>query len=180
MNPDNSPVYKTATSSDTVTFTTNFATKSVLAIKQTSFSDTLKLDISQDNRDNIVNGKGVSATIDIQNAIPLNSWIKVTLEDSLYKPLFVISKSTSGADSINFPGASVDANGNVLNPALSSTTISLDSNQIKLLAQKAYIVKLSVTVETTGSNNAPVIVRAKDWIKLNAYGKVTYRIKKGD
>jgi hypothetical protein len=48
MNPDNSQAYKTATSSDSVTFTTNFSTTSALAVKQTSFADTLKLDIKPD------------------------------------------------------------------------------------------------------------------------------------
>lgn len=180
MNPDNNPTYKTATSSDTVKFTTNFATKSVLAIQQTSYSDTLKLDISQDSRDQIAKGKGVSASVDIQNAIPLNSWIKVTLVDQFYHKLFVLSKTATGRDSINFPGASVDANGNVTNPASSTTTIVLDSTQIRLLSNNAQYAIISVSVSTTGTNNSPVIVRAKDWIKLNSYGRITYRINNGD
>jgi hypothetical protein len=180
MNPDNSQEFKTATSKDTINFTTNFSTKSVLAVKQTSFSDTLALNISQDNRDKIVKGKGVSATVDIQNAIPLNSWIRVTLADSSYHTLFVISKSASGADSISFPGATVDGNGNVVTLGANSTTISLDSAQIKQLAQKAYYAIISVTVITTGNNNTPITVKAKDWIKLNVYGSVTYRINEKD
>ena len=180
MNPDSSQEFKTATSTDTVNFTTNFSTKSVLAVKQTSFSDTLALNISQDNRDKIVKGKGVSATVDIQNAIPLNSWIRVTLADSSYHTLFVISKSASGADSISFPGATVDGNGNVVTLGANSTTISLDSAQIKQLAQKAYYAIISVTVITTGNNNTPITVKAKDWIKLNVYGSVTYRINEKD
>ena len=180
MNPDNSTEYRTATSSDSVTFTTNFSTKSVMAVQQTSYSDTLTLSITQDDRDQIAKGKGVSATIDIQNAIPLNSWIKVTMADSTYHPLFVISKSASGADSINFPGATVDGNGNVINLGINSTTVSLDSAQIRLLGQKAFYAIVSVTVNTTGNNNTPVTVKAKDWIKLNVYGKVTYRINEKD
>lgn len=180
MNPDNSQEYRTATSSDTVIFTTNFSTKSVLAVQQTSFSDTIALNISSDNRDKIVKGKGVSATIDIQNAIPLNSWIRVTLADSLHHPLFVVSKSATGADSISFPGATVDGNGNAVTLGANSTTISLDSAQIKQLAQKAYYAIISVTVITTGNNNTPVTVKAKDWIKLNVYGSVTYRINEKD
>jgi hypothetical protein len=180
MNPDNSSDFRTATSSDTVIFTTNFSTKSLLAISQTSFSDTLALDISQDVRDQITKGRAVGATVNVQNAIPLTSWVKITLTDEHYNKLFVITKSTTGADSINFTGASVDANGNVTTPGSSLTTIALDSTQIKLLAQSAHFAIVSVTVSTTGANNAPVLVRAKDWIKLNAYGHVTYRIKEGN
>jgi len=178
MNPDNSLAYRTANSSDMVSFTTSFSTKSLLAIQQTSFVDTLKLDISQDARDQIVKGQGVTAIADIQNAIALNSWVKVTLTDANYKPLFVVTRDTiAHADSISFTGAAVDNNGNVTTPALSNTIISLDSTQIRLLAQSAHYAFVSVTVSTSGANNAPVLVRAKDWIKLNVYGSVNYRIK---
>jgi hypothetical protein len=178
MNPDNSKIYHTATSTDIVKFTSNFSTKSFLAIKQTSFLDTLALDMSQDNRDQIAKGQGVTAISNIQNAIALSSWVKVTLTDQYYHPLFVVTRDTiAHADSISLAGAAVDINGNVTNPGASTTTISLDSTQIKLLAQSAHFALVSVTVSTTGANNAPVLIRAKDWIKLNVYGSVNYRIK---
>ena len=177
MNPDNSLSSHTATSTDTVYFTTNFTSKSLLAILKNSFSDTLALDMDQNARDQIKKGQGVSATVQIQNAIALNSWVKVTLTDEHYNKLFVITKSTTGADSISFHGASVDANGNVTTPGFDTTTIALDSTQIKLLAERAHFAIISCTVATTGANNAAVYVRPTDWIKLYVYGHVSYRVK---
>ena len=178
MNPDNSKEYRTATNADTVFFKTNFSTKSLLAVQQTSFVDTLKLDISQDERDQILKGQGVSATANIQNAIPLTAWVKVTLTDEHYQPLFVVTKdAVTHADSIKFLGATVDAAGNVLHADTSNAIVTLDSTQITKLANFAHYAFVSVTVSTSGTNNAPVLVRAKDWIKLNVFGRVTYRIK---
>ena len=182
MNPDDSQEERTANSTDTVFFTSNFSTKSYLAIKQTSFLDTLKLDISQDVRDQILKGQGVAATANIQNGIPLTAWVKVTLTDQNYKPLFVVTRDTiNHADSINFIGAAVDTNTNDVNtPRSSMTTINLDSAQINQLAQYAHYALVSVTVNTSGKDdNTPVYIKSKDLITLNVFGHVSYRIKGG-
>jgi len=183
MNPENNKSYKTVRSDDTISFTAKFVSKSVLKINQITFTDTTNIDISQDKRDQILNGKGAQLTVDITNAIPLNSWIKVTLTDKDYHPLlvrgnaFIITKNNNGTDSVSIPGSRTDINGNYINSSASSFTITLDSLQIKQFSQNAQHAIITVTVETSNSNY-PVIVNAADWIKLNIFGKITYTVKK--
>ena len=181
MNPDNNTAYKTVSLKDSISFTTRFTSESILSIAQTTFTDTVDIDIDQDNRDQIVNGKGAQLNVDIQNAIPLNSWIKVTLTDKDYHPLlingskFILTKN-NGVDSVNIAGAQTDANGNFLTSLPSKTSITLDSLQIKQFAQNAYHAVISVSVETS-NHSLPVTVHSTDWIKLNIYGRVSYTIK---
>ena len=182
MNPDNDPSYKNVRFDDTISFTTRFTSKSILSLKQATFTDTINIDIDKDKRDQILNGKGALLTIDIQNAIPLNSWIKVILTDNDYHPLiingapFVITKNNNGTDSVSIAGSQTDGNGNYVSSSASNTTITLDSVQIRQFSQNAYHAIISVTAETSHNNNVPVIVHSSDWIKLNVFGKVTYRI----
>ena len=186
MNPDDDQAYKTVRFDDTISFVTRFTSQSVLSIKQATFTDTVNINIDQDKRDQILNGKGAQLTVDIQNAIPLNSWIKVILTDNDYHPLlingsaFVITKNTNGTDSVNIAGSQTDANGNYLNYSPSTTSITLDSIQIRQFSQNAHHAIVSITVETSHDNNVPVIVHATDWIKLNVFGRVTYRVKKNN
>jgi FtsP/CotA-like multicopper oxidase with cupredoxin domain len=186
MNPDNNTAYKTVRIDDTISFVAKFTSKSVLSIKQTTFTDTVNINIDQDKRNQIINGKGAQLTVDIQNAIPLNSWVKVILTDNAYHPLlingaaFAVTKNNNGTDSVSIAGAQTDGNGNYLNYSASNTTITLDSVQIRQFAQNAQHAIVSITVETSHSNNVPVIVHANDWIKLNVFGRVTYRVKKNN
>jgi hypothetical protein len=182
MNPDNITNYKTVRIDDSISFTTSFTSKSILTIKKTTFTDTIDIDVSKDDRDQIVNGKGAQLSVDLKNAIPLNTWIKVTITDNNYHPLqfngsnFVITKNSNGTDSVNIAGSLTNLNGTFLSASTSKTSIELDSLQIKLFAQNAYHAIVSVTVETS-NNNLPVIVHATDWINLNVYGRVTYTVK---
>ena len=186
MNPDNNQAYKSVRSDDSISFMTKFTSVSVLHIKQTTFTDTVNVDIKQEDRDQILKGKGAQLTVDIQNAIPLNSWIKVILTDINYNPIlingvpFVITKNNNGTDSVSIAGSQTDINGNYLSSSVSTTTLTLDSTQIRQFSQNAHHAIISVTVETSHSNNVPVVVHASDWIKLNVFGRVTYRIQKNN
>ncbi len=179
MNPGNDPTYRDASNSDFVTFTTNFNTQSNIALSATSFTDTLSFDISQDSRDQISKGQGVTASVDIQNDIPLNANIQVAITDQFYHTLFTIRDTTSTGSVISLKGAN-PINDKVNTPATSLTTVKLDSSQIKLMANNAYFAIINVTVNTSnvnGVSNLPVFLRPTDWIKLNVFGSVNYRIK---
>ncbi|MDR3609673.1 MAG: hypothetical protein P4L27_03855 [Ignavibacteriaceae bacterium] len=182
MNYDNSTAYKTVRMDDSISFTTRFTSQSILSIAQTTFTDTVNIDIDHDKRDQIQNGKGAQLNVDFQNAIPLNSWVKVTLTDINYHPLlingskFIITKNSNGTDSVNIPGSQTDVNGIFVNTSSAKTSITLDSLQIRQFSQNAYHAIISVTVETS-HQSVPVVVHATDWIKLNIYGRVTYTVK---
>jgi hypothetical protein len=186
MNPDNDKAYKTVRSDDSISFMTKFTSKSILNIKQATFTDTVNIEIKQGDRDQILKGKGAQLTVNIENAIPLNSWIKVILTDINYHPIlingtpFVITKNNNGTDSVSIAGSQTDINGNFLSSSPSTTTLTLDSVQIRQFAQNAQHAIVSVTVETSHINNIPVVVRASDWIKLNVFGRVTYRIQENN
>ena len=182
MNPDNDLSYKTVRDDDSISFTARFTSKSVLKINRVTFSDTVDIEIDQDKRDQILNGKGAQLTVNIQNAIPLNTWIKVTLTDKDYHPIlingspFIITRKSVGIDSISIPGSQTDNNGNYISSSPSTSTITLDSVQIRHFAQDAKHAIISVSVETSNSSSS-VIVHAADWINLNIFGRISYTIK---
>lgn len=180
MNPDDSTNYKTAMSSDAVKFVANFVAKNILAIKECTTVDTLDLDIESNDRSSIEDGQHAELHLNITNNIPLDVWIKITLADENKNPLFVAtSTSGNGKDTILIRAANIDNLGNVISAGATDIKITLNSDQISKFS-KAHYTFLSVTVQTAGYNdNNPFKfpIKASDWIKVQTYGQITFRVK---
>ena len=189
MNPDDDQNYKTVTENDSIKIESQLTTRGIdlnsnpqISIKKSTLKDTVEMNIDQSNRDALEKGRDANINIQVKNAIPLTSWVKIILADSNYNPLCSITNGNDGADSLMFSGAQVNTtNGEVTAASQSIQTISLDSTQIKGLAN-AYYAIVSVSVETSSYNEtspARVLLKASDWVEIRATGSVKYNINPG-
>ena len=177
MNPN----YKTgkATAQDSVKFSTYFSTKSYLSLKTLTITDTTNINsISADERNDIRNAKSVNLTISSENGIPLTSYLRVTMADKNYHPLFTIKNNTDGSDSIYFPGAPIDQNGTAYKTSSTAAIVQLDSANINNFADAYYaIFNVSVNTKNAFQNPPPVVaIRPTDKIKIIVTGQVKYMI----
>lgn len=180
VNPDNKHDIRSLTDEDSIRFSFNFSTRSVFAMRQTHFIDTLDLNMSQDDRDNLQDGISANLNFYIENAIPIDAYIKLTVTDEFFNPLFVITRNQNGTDSMQILGGEVDNyTGAVISPSVTNNSIELSSEQIGKLAL-AYHVILSSTVNTKNAANLPeppsVQFKSSDWIKIKSFGKIKYHV----
>lgn len=179
LNPSNDHLVKTVSNQDSIKFSVQLSTKSIFAIKQTNFTDTLEIDLSQDDREKIRDGMGADLNIYLENAIPIDAFVKVTLTDENYSPLFTLTKNQNGVDSLQFLGSQVNNNtGQIISPTVTLNTIKLDSAKIMQLSNAHYVI-ISTTMNTknaTNENPNPPTVQFKssDWVNIKCYGRVKY------
>jgi hypothetical protein len=181
LNPGNDHIIRTVTNQDSIRFSVQFNTKSIFAIKQTNYIDTLAIDLSQDDRERIRDGVGADLNIYLENAIPIDAFVKATLTDENYSPLFTLTKNQNGVDSLQFLGSQVNnGTGKIVSPTVTLNTIKLDSAKIIQLSNARYVI-ISTTVNTknaTNENPNPPTVQFKssDWLNIKCYGKVKYHV----
>ena len=177
LNPNNERELRTVTNVDSIKFSFKYSTKSIFALKKTSFVDTLGVDLSDADRDQISDGIRADLNIYLENAIPIDAYVKVTLTDENYSPLLTLTKNQNGVDSLQFLGAQINtATGQIISPSITNNIISLDSSQLSLLAVSRYII-ISTTVNTTNAgnenHNPPTIqFKSSDWLNIKCFGKI--------
>jgi len=178
MNPDDDRAYHTATSQDSVKFETSFTSRSFFALKKSTIVDTSEVELSDDDRDRVRDGRAAYLTVEIENGIPLTTWLKADMVDKNYNLLFTITKN-EGKDSLYFLGAEVGANGEVTKKTITTTTMQLDSSQIQKLADAKYFIHTTSVRTRDAYNNPPptVALRGNQKLSIKAYGGVKYFIK---
>lgn len=183
LNPFNERISRTITNQDSINFLASFSAKSIFAIKQTNFKDTVEIEISQDDRDKIRKSKEADLNIHIENAIPIDAHLKATVTDENYNPLFVLTQGLSGSDSLFFAGSQVNSStGQIISPTFTTNSIMLKSNQLSQLADARYVI-LSTTVNTTNSfsSNPPIVnLKSSDWVRMRCFGKIRYHVASGE
>jgi hypothetical protein len=171
MNPYNSTTMGSATGNDTVYFSTNFSTKSILALQSTLMTDTTSINISSQDSVDIQNAKSAYVNINVQNGIPLNASLTVKFVDANYNFLF--------SDSLSFLAANINTTtGAVTSPVTTPSSITLDSAQASKLSGAHYAIT-TVTLNTNGASNNPpqdVVVSANDVLQVTVYGGVNYHV----
>ncbi len=176
MNPDGKG--GTATIQDSVRFAAQFSTESYMALKKSTIIDTSEVNFSSNDSSSITDAKSATLTLEINNGIPLTTWIKATVTDEFFRPLFTITNNIDGSDSLYLPGADVDADGNVITPILTKNQISLTEEQFNRLAKAKYmVVSISVRTKDAYINPPPIVaLRPDDNISIRAYGGVNYTV----
>jgi hypothetical protein len=167
----------TITNEDVTNIAVEINSRSVLAIEKSTISDTLSLYVSEEERDHIRNAQLSNFSLDILNAIPVQGWIKVDFLDMSRNYLF--SLVIENQDSLIIQAARINImSGEVDNPSITFRYIDLTADDIQLLAE-SYFVVANVSVETSAFRlpDPPLIMlRTSDWMKVNIYGRVKYRI----
>ena len=184
LNPDDDKTYRTVNELDSVVFETNFNTKSSLILRETTITDTIDIEINDDDRKEINKAQSASLTIEADNHIPLTAFFKITLADGNYNPLFTLN-GTNGEGSLQFTGAAIDqSSGEVTEATNTIQTINLNADEIQQLAQSKYaFISVSIrTKDALDSNQNPpfVTVRPSDWINLKSFGNIKYRLNSDD
>lgn len=185
INPSEDRTIRSISNEDLIQFSAQFSTKSIFAIKETNFADTLDIELSQDERDQIRDGIGAELNLYLENAIPINAFIKATVTDENYLPLFTLTRTAAGVDSLQFLGSEVNSStGEVIAPVATTNIISLSSSQINQFSNAHHLI-ISATVSTSnaGSNitNPPTVqFKSSDWLRIKSYGKVKYHVNPED
>jgi hypothetical protein len=179
MNPENKTA--TATDQDSIVLSTSFSTQSVLSFQKSIITDTTSLNIPDNDTLKIKDAKSAYINVNVQNGIPLDSWITVKFLDEHYKPLFTLTNSDK-SDSIFIASANVNSNGEVISPVTSNNLIELDSTQTLKLYKAHYVIS-SVGVQTNGASDGSgkyITIRPNDFMKINVYGGVKYNVNTDD
>jgi hypothetical protein len=125
--------------------------------------------------------KKADLNINIENAIPLTASFKVVLADKDFNPLFTISRNSLGEDSLLVNGGEINSStGDVISPASSFHGISLDADEIRMLANSYYAI-VSTTIKTKESSEnlsslQMVPIKVSNWVSIKAYGMVRYHV----
>jgi hypothetical protein len=175
MNPYNSTATGTVTDNDTVLFSTNFSTKSILALQKTLITDTTSINITNQDSLKIQDARSAYINVNVQNGIPLNAWLTINFVDGGYNHLF--------SDSLSFLAANINtATGEVTSAFTTNNVIQLDSAQAAKLAGAHYAI-VSINVQTNDASSSPaqyVAIRPNDSIQVTVYGGVNYHVNTND
>lgn len=164
---------------DSIIFQTDFSTKSYVTLKKSSVEDTSSVELTENDRNSLQDGNSAALNIEIDNAIPLASWMKITLADENNNHLFTLINSVTGKDSFYIEPAEVGLDGEVTASMHNSIqTILLDAEQIEMLSKAKYaFYSLSVQTKDAEKPDAPIVsVRPTDWMNVRIYGNLNFRV----
>jgi len=164
---------------DSIIFQSDFSTKSYVTLKKSSVEDTSSVELTENDRNSLQDGNSAALNIEIDNAIPLASWMKITLADENHNDLFTLINSTTGKDSFYIEPAEVGLDGEVTTSVHNSIqTILLDAEQIEMLSKAKYaFYSLSVQTKDAEKPEAPIVsVRPTDWMNVRIYGNLNFRV----
>jgi len=181
VNPDQ--VNGTISIKDSIEVDNHFSIKSMIALKRSNLVDSSETILNGSDRDKITNCRYASVFLEISNAIPLSTWLRIDLVDENHNHLFTVTENSNGIDSIYIDAANVDGNGEVTGPNINPPIIiELDSTRIDQLSRVHYAV-YSMNVNTNDAYSNPpefVALRPSAWINIKAYGRVKYHIDPDD
>lgn len=185
LNPLNNKLVRRVTNQDSIKFSLQFATRSVFALKESNFIDTVDIDLSQDDREKIRDAMGADLNVYLENAIPIDAFVRATLTDENYIPLLTLTRNPSGVDSLLFSGSQVNTStGEIISPTITLNKIELDSAQIVNLSNSFHLI-ISTTVNTkNAANDNPnppkVQLKSSDWLNIKCFGKVKMHVNGED
>ncbi len=165
---------------DSFKVVTNINAPLRIKAKNATYKDTLAIEMSDANRDEITNANSASVTLEIENHVPMGLIGSAQFVDANYRPLFTVTTS-DGATSIDVPPSSINpTTGLSSDPAIKSITLKLTNQQIDWFSQAKYVIA-EVGIRTTGSTSTTwgdnfVKIRAKDFIKYKLHGSVNYKV----
>lgn len=168
-----------ATIEDSLKFNIEFHSTSMLALKKSGLKDTVDAGFSEKDKERIKDVMKAEITIEVENSIPLSLWLRIDLTDNNFNKLSTLTKTGQFSDSIFIPSAKVNSEGKVISSTLSQQEITLSENDILNFSEAANAV-YAIYLETDGAFNNPplyIALRATDWLKMRAFGKVKYIVR---
>ncbi len=162
---------------DTIKFDVRFVGYTIFRIDNATRTDTVEIDLKQEDRDQLDKVKNASLILDIDNGLPIGFQITGYLLDSLNNKLlyFTRERGTGEISDTIFTiiPAIVDNEGKVVQSVSQKKILSLNSDEIeKIKRMKKAIVR--VVISTT--NGQKVMLRAEDNIKVKLTISISYRL----
>jgi hypothetical protein len=173
------PNYKTidVTLPDTIKFNVRFIGYSIFRIDNASRTDTVEIDLKDEDKDNLNKVNGASLTLDIDNGLPIAFQITGYLLDAQNRKLFYFTREQgTGAPSdtvFTITPASIDNEGKVSQSATQKKILSLNKDEVEKLKR---MKKAIIYVVFSTTNGKKVLLRANDRIKLKLTSSVSLRV----
>jgi hypothetical protein len=180
LNPDYGTI--SMTNQNNISGSSDIEIPLIVGIAGGLVSDSVSIDLSQDDRNKIKDLNSMSASVNITNGIPIALSFSGKLFDENNKFLMNFPPKHSDQDTvINIAGAVTDNNGNVTTKTASTSSFSLISNQTMnetTLLSSAKYLRIYLNINTTnGTNNRPVILKTTNDINITLFGSTDYQVK---
>ena len=174
VNPNNKSI--TINASDQLTVTSKMEFPLELGLSGGEFYDSVKVDLSNDDRDQIKDVNSLSASLQVTNGIPAALSFTGRLYDQANNFLTYFPPKYQDQDTVvSVSGAQVDANGNVISNAVQNITVKSLKSEIDKIS-KAYYMRIKVKFNTSGTGNQPVRFKTDNILKFLASGSAGYHV----
>ncbi len=173
------PNYKTVSlkSTDKITGRSIFELPLDFGISNAQITDSVAVDLSNDERDQIKDVISLEAGLVLTNGLPASISFTGRLYDQNNNFLTYFPPKYSDQDSVlTFNGATVDAAGNVLTKNKQTKSVKALKAEIDKISKAKYM-RVRFTLNTSGTDNSPVRFRTTDDLLIHAFGSTNYRVK---
>lgn len=150
-----------------------------VGLKNGSFTDTMEVELSSDERDQLEKLDKGKLTALINNKIPMGGYFSAKVYDENFNYLMNFPPRQ---DSIAFGGAEVDNDGNSITTKFSEVTVDLTKEEFDKLSKAYHIIGTIKLNSVTSTSNPNITVRLKtsDPISIKGFGGVNYLIDPED
>lgn len=147
-----------------------------LGISNAEITDSVSVDLSNDERDQIKDVNSLETGIVLTNGLPASISFTGKLYDQNNKFLTYFPPKYSTQDTVlTFNGASVDASGNVLAKNKQTQKVIAQKSEIEKIVNAKYM-RIRVKLNTSAPGNNPVRFRTTDDLLIHAFGSTNYRV----
>lgn len=174
VNPNNKTI--TVTGNDRLTVSSKMEFPFEFGLSGGEFSDSVKVDFKNDDRDKIKDLNSLGASLTITNGIPASLSFTAKLYDQSNNFLTYFPPKYQDQDTaISINGANVDANGNVTSNTVQTVTVKTLNAEIDKIS-KAYYIRVKVRFSTSGLGSQAVRFKTDNIIKFLASGSTNYHV----
>ncbi len=147
-----------------------------VGINGAEFSDSIKVDLSNDNRDQIRDVNSVGAVLKISNGIAATLSFTGRMYDRYNKFLMYFPPQSQGQDTvISVNGAVTDNNGNVVSKTDQTITVTATKSDADKIS-RATFMRVKLKFNTPAAGNQPVRFKTDDTIRIIASGSTNYHV----
>ncbi len=157
---------------DSVFGAVNFEIPLNIGIAQATFIDTIEINLSDMNEEDINNINYGEVTFSIVNSIPVDVKFKAVVLDSNYFPVLSLPIESNDVEFLQIPKPEVNAVGDVLSAGRNEQVLKLYNEDIRKFIKNKYM-QIIVAFETADKKN--VKFRTSDKINISVKGSASYR-----
>lgn len=148
-----------------------------LGIQNAELTDSVKVDLSNDDRDKLKDVNSFEAGIKLTNGLPVSITFTGKLYDDKNNFLTYFPPKYTDQDTVlTFNGASTDANGNVTVKNDQTVKVKAQKTEIDKITKATYM-RVRLKINSSSPNNSPVKFRTTDDVQIHAFGSTNYNVK---